>query len=337
LATGSKEIVPSTAPKNQAIQTAAAPAKSLGELVHKLSPTIVKCLPQHLSPDRMSRVALSALRTTKHLAECTQASFGASLLGASLLGLEPNTPLQQCWLVPYYNKGVGAYECQLMIGYQGQLELARRSGKTASITASAVMRDDYFEYELGLEPRLVHRPNPNVDRDDINKLTHVYAVCRLKDKDADPIFVVLTRAQVERRRNRGANGPAWRSDPIPMALKTAVRALFPWIPKSSEMALAAALDERFDSGKTPVAVVGSVLDDAQGSTLETMGLDLTASDDDAPEEQANNDPAQESAEPARTEKVQAALTKARSSIGKRVDPPHDPVTGEVLDPDNDGR
>ncbi len=303
------------------------PPQTLGELVGRMKPTIVNCLPQHLNPERMARVALTALRTTKHLSECTQASFGSALLGASLLGLEPNTPLQQCWLVPYKNnQHGGAYECQLLIGYQGMLELARRSGQTHPIEAHAVMQDDVFEYELGLESRLVHKPNMNIDREDYNRLTHVYAICRTKDPTAKPIFVVLTKAQVERRRRRGANGPAWRTDPVAMALKSSVRALFPWIPKSSEMALADMLDMRFEKGRTATATVASMLTDENVASLESTGVDLTADqDDEEPEE-----PEAEAAVDETPAKVQDAIAKAREHQAKN-------KPAATADPDADGR
>lgn len=101
-------------------------------------------------------MALSALNTTPKLKECTQMSFLAALMNAAQLGLEPNTPLGQAYLLPYKNKGV--MECQFQIGYKGLIDLGYRNPQMQIISAQAVYENDKFEYELGLNPRLEHRP-----------------------------------------------------------------------------------------------------------------------------------------------------------------------------------
>ena len=58
-------------------------------------------LPRHLTPERFVRMALTALRLTPKLADCTQESVLATMFEAAQLGLEPSTPLGQCWIIPY--------------------------------------------------------------------------------------------------------------------------------------------------------------------------------------------------------------------------------------------
>ncbi|MBU0572057.1 MAG: recombinase RecT, partial [Candidatus Omnitrophica bacterium] len=138
--------------------------------------------------------------------------------------------------------------CQLMIGYQGMLDIARRSGLVTSIWGHVVREGDYFEWELGLEPKMVHKPSNLQDRED-KAITHVYAAARMKG--GDTIFDVLTKAQVDKRRKRSrasGSGP-WVTDYEAMAVKTAVRALWKWLPKSAEMAKAAAIDEAPEIGE----------------------------------------------------------------------------------------
>jgi recombination protein RecT len=82
----------------------------------------------------------------------------------------------------------------------------------------------------------------------------VYAFAHSIPKDAaPPIFVVLTRAQVMVRKNRGGSARSgrstpWDTDEEAMAMKTAIRALWRWLPKTAEMATASALDDHADSG-----------------------------------------------------------------------------------------
>ena len=74
-------------------------------------------------------------------------SFIAALMNAAQLGLEPNTPLGQAYLIPYKNKGI--LECQFQIGYKGMIDLAYRTGQVQMIQAQIVREHDFFEYQYG--------------------------------------------------------------------------------------------------------------------------------------------------------------------------------------------
>jgi recombination protein RecT len=227
-------------------------------LIDKLAPSMAAALPKHVRADRMARVALTALRRTPQLLQCSEASLLASIMTLAQLGLEPNTPLGHAYLIPYGN------ECTPIIGYQGFIDIARRSGLVTSIYAHVVREGDTFKYTLGLRPTIDHVPSDLPDRED-KPITHVYAVAHLRD--GDPIFVVLSNAQVEARRKRGASGRGkktpWDTDREAMTLKTAVRALWRWLPKSAEMQRAQETDE---------SSAGAALDDAGRSALAAVGV-----------------------------------------------------------------
>ena len=76
------------------------------DMVRALEPEIKRALPSVLTSERFTRMALSAINNTPELANCTPMSFIAALMNAAQLGLEPNTPLGQAYLIPYKNKGV---------------------------------------------------------------------------------------------------------------------------------------------------------------------------------------------------------------------------------------
>ena len=78
------------------------------------------------------------------------------MMQAAQLGVEPNTPLGQAYLIPYRNHG--QLECQFQLGQKGLIDLAYRSGEITSISAHEVCENDDFEYELGLEEKLKHKP-----------------------------------------------------------------------------------------------------------------------------------------------------------------------------------
>jgi recombination protein RecT len=223
------------AQKLDAVEVAgAAPARrdaeagTIFDLIKRSERQFAVALGKTIDPERFVRVATTTIRTNRALASCNPQSLLGALMLSAQLGLEPGGPLGHAYLVPFKN------EVTFIPGYRGLIDLARRSGAVASIYAHAVYDGDAFEFELGLEQRLVHRPTAT-DREDAARISHVYAVAKLRD-GSDPVFVVLTRAGVEkyRRRSAAGNRGPWVTDWEAMALKTAVRRLMTWLPLSVE-------------------------------------------------------------------------------------------------------
>lgn len=95
-------------------QTAVAkPKKTVQDLIQQMMPEIKKALPNTITPERFSRIVLSALSTTPQLAICTPKSFLGAMMTAAQLGMEVNTPLGQCYLIPYKNHGIDEVQFQL--------------------------------------------------------------------------------------------------------------------------------------------------------------------------------------------------------------------------------
>lgn len=67
---------------------------SIADMIKAMEPEIKKALPQVITPERFSRMALSALNTTPKLAECSQMSFLGALMNAAQLGLEPKENME---------------------------------------------------------------------------------------------------------------------------------------------------------------------------------------------------------------------------------------------------
>lgn len=217
----------------------------------QISEQIKLALPKNLDPDRLLRIALTEIRRTPKLAECSQASLLGALFQCAQLGLEIGASLGQAYLVPY------GRDVQFQLGYRGMIDLAMRSGRVASIEARAVFQGDQFDCTFGLHSDLQHTPDwNNPDRNDPKKLTFVYAVAHLTDSPR-PQFVVMSRAEIEAIRKRsksGSSGP-WVTDYEAMALAKVVKRLFKWLPVSIEMARAVAADDAADAGlrqETPI-------------------------------------------------------------------------------------
>jgi recombination protein RecT len=264
----SGQIVPRTAGQDRGKET----ELHLVKLVSSMGAELQKALPKHVTPDRMSRIVVTALRTTPHLAECTIPSFLGCIFSLAQLGLEPNTPLGHAYLIPRWNKDREEYYCSLIIGYQGMLDLSFRSGFLESVDVDVVKDGDHFVYERGFRPKLEHRYADDPGREQ-KKTTHAWAIFRIRDS-AFPPSHCMNRAQIEGRRRRSAspNSGPWVTDYDAMAKKTVIRDGWKWIPKSSEMARAVALDEAPEviGGKPQLAAADPMLLDV----LRGHGLDV---------------------------------------------------------------
>ena len=218
---------------------------------------IAAALPKHMNADRMARVATTCIRTTPKLLECTPESLFGAIIQCAQLGLEPSNGLGHAYLLPFdKNEKQGnewvkvRTDVQLIIGYRGMIDLARRSGQIISIEAHPVYVGDTFDCSLGLDSKLNHVPDwDNPNRDDPSKLTFVYAVAKLKGGGVQ--FQVMSKRGVDaiRERSKSKKSGPWVTDYEAMALKTVTRRLFKWLPVSIEMQTAVGLDEAAERGE----------------------------------------------------------------------------------------
>jgi len=215
------------------------PTPVILQYLDRFKDQIAAALPRHMTPDRMARIVTTEVRKVPKLLTCNPKSLFGAVIQASQLGLEPGNALGHAYLIPY------GKDVNLIIGYRGMIDLARRSGQIISIEARPVFDGDEFSYEFGLNPDLKHKPGPTNNRGD---LTHVYAVAKLKGGGTQ--WDVMTMGEVELIRNQskaGNNGP-WKTHFEEMAKKTVIRRLFKYLPVSIELQKAVGLDEQAEAG-----------------------------------------------------------------------------------------
>lgn len=238
--------------KARAAATAATTAKTgtMLDIVRSKSfqAQMALALPKSMTAERLTRIVMTECRKVPALMQCNQESFFGAVLQCAQLGLEPGSALGHCYLLPFGNgkSRDGRPNCQLIIGYRGMIDLARRSGQIVSINAYCVHEADEFEYELGLHPDIHHRPSPLAER---GPVTYVYAVAVLKGGGVQ--FEVMSRAEIEAVRAQskaGKSGP-WVTHWDEMARKTVVRKLFKYLPVSIEAVRAVEIDEKSDRGE----------------------------------------------------------------------------------------
>lgn len=234
-------------------------------LIVSMEGQIKKALPSVITPERFTRMVLTALSTTPKLQECTQKSFLGAMMMAAQLGVEPNTPLGQAYLIPYKNHGV--LECQFQIGFKGLIDLAYRSGEVTDISAHAVHENDVFEYELGLTPKLRHVPATK-DRGDV---TMYYAVFHTKSGGYG--FEVMSRDDVIRHMNEFSKAAAkgfspWQTHFDEMAKKTVVKKVLKYAPLKTEFMRAIGTDETIKSN-----VVSDMTDEPDETIIEVEPME----------------------------------------------------------------
>lgn len=196
-------------------------------------------VPKHLNPERMARIAATEVRKNPQLLKTQPASFLGAVMQSAQLGLEPGSALGQAYLVPYGN------QCQLILGYKGMIDLARRSGQVLSLNAYAVREGDDFSYQLGLHPDIHHVPSTDADR--VNKpIIFVYAVATLRGGGYQ--FEVMSRAEVEAVKAKAKSKNIWNSYFEEMAKKTVIRRLFKYLPVSIEALQIANNDAKREAG-----------------------------------------------------------------------------------------
>ncbi len=239
-------------------------------------------LPAHVDRRRFAQMTIQAVRQAPDLARCFStrdgaASFLLAVGQAAMVGLEPNTPTQECWILPRKNGKV--QEAQLTIGYRGLLKLARRSGTVKTIVAEVVREGDTFDYGYGQDgPYLEWKPG-----DGKGELTHAFAIAWTHDGGRQQI--VLSRAQVEDRR---AVSDSWRSPksrpyspwtkwPEAMWRKSAIRALAPFLDLAPEAEVALHRDEQ------PARYVGGAIE-VPAFAGELGQADDAPGDDEPPED-----------------------------------------------------
>ena len=192
--------------------------KTMQQYIKSMEGEIAKALPSVITPERFTRMVLSALSTTPQLQNCTPKSFLGAMMSAAQLGLEPNTPLGQAYLLAY------------------------RSGEVEVVQAHIVYEKDTFEFEYGLNPKLTHIPFSKGEK---GNAVSVYAI--FKTKSGGYGFEVMSMADVKEHAKKysqaysSAYSP-WTKNFEEMAKKTVLKKVLKYAPMKSDFVKAVVQD-----------------------------------------------------------------------------------------------
>lgn len=186
---------------------------------------------------------IHSVRTVPKLIECDKTSLLQAFMTCAEFRLYPSNASGEAYVLPYKGKA------QFQLGYQGIITLAYRSD-VDSLSAHIVYKNDIFEYEEGLNPRLIHKPDPFKDR---GEAIGAYAVASVKGQK---IFKVMSKDEIlkfkEMSQAKGSQYSPWNAGNDPelwMWKKTVLKQLGKTLPKNSEMHRAIAADNVGDSSK----------------------------------------------------------------------------------------
>ena len=244
---------------------------SIKDWVKVMEPAIKKALPSVITPERFTRMVMTAISSNPQLAECSPASFCGAMMQAAQLGLEPNTPLGQAYLIPYRNHG--KLECQYQTGYKGLITLAYRSGQFKNIFAREVHAKDEFSYEYGLEPKLTHIPATEADN---GPVIYYYGVFTLTNGGYgfEVMSVEEMKAFALKYSKAYKKGP-WQTNFDSMAKKTVLKRVLKYAPLSVEFAREVEADETIKTSldaemvAMPDETDYTIIDEETGEITET--------------------------------------------------------------------
>ena len=200
-----------------------------------------------MTPAQFKQIVINELKRSPKLQEAfvkNPASLFASILHCAEMGLNPSQMVGEFFFIPYRDS------ITPILGYKGLLTLIMRSSKVKKIWSEVVYEDDDFEYELGLEPKLLHTPNHHSVRNSKN-IKCIYACAKIDD---EVVFKVMFKNEIQNIINMSKipNDLYFNDKKDPeqwMAKKTVLKQLAKLMPKDDyRLKKAVSMDDNIEGG-----------------------------------------------------------------------------------------
>jgi len=179
-----------------------------------------------ITVEKLVEKAYFSISKNTRLLACTHESLLTSVAQAAILAIDCTGTLGQGYLVPF------GKECVFVVGYQGLIELARRSGHVSRIEARPVYENDEFEIIFGSDQIIRHVPNLTAKP---GKLVCAYAIAEIKGAGKQIEIMRADEMNLIRDRSPSKGQGPWTTDYSEMCRKTVVRRLIKYIPKSPDL------------------------------------------------------------------------------------------------------
>lgn len=229
---------------------------SLGELMH--SPAVLNKLNEVWNSSQMANSFMSSVISVANGNPQLRRAEPMSIIGAAMVAatmqLQVIPTLGQCYIIPYGSKA------QFQIGYLGLLQLCQRSGQFKKLLAAPVHEGEYVSGDEFNEDYVFDRKQRKSDKviGYMAKFELLNGFTKVAYWDIDKVKAHATKFSQAFR--SGYNSP-WKSDFDAMALKTVLKSILKFAPKSIEMQNAVAFDQ---------AVVNTNVSDVQDLDIDAF-------------------------------------------------------------------
>lgn len=219
---------------------------TLSELMH--SPAVVGKLNEVWGSPQMANSFLSSVISVGNGTPKLRKAEPMSIIGAAMVAatmqLQVIPTLGQCYIIPYGNKA------QFQIGYLGLLQLCQRSGQFKKILAAPVHEGEYVSGDEFDEDYVFDRKQRKSDKviGYMAKFELLNGFTKVAYWEVDK---VKAHAQKFSQALRSGYDTPWKSDFDAMAMKTVLKSILKFAPKSIEMQAAVTFDQAVVNTNTP--------------------------------------------------------------------------------------
>lgn len=191
--------------------------------ITKMQPQFKAALPSHVSVEKFQRVLITAVQQTPALLNADRRSLYAASMKAAQDGLLPDG--REGAIVTFKD------QAQWMPMVAGIMKKVRNSGEISTWSVQAVKENDEFDYQLGDEERIIHKPALK----DRGATIGVYSIVTMKDGEKSREFMNVDDVKAIQKRSRSGTSGPWISDFDEMAKKTVVRRHSKRLPMSTDL------------------------------------------------------------------------------------------------------
>lgn len=178
--------------------------------LERMGPEFEKALPRHIPVERFKRVLMTAISMNPDLVYAERRTLWSAAMRAAQDGLLPDG--REGAMVIFNTKvkqgGQERWEQQVqwMPMIAGIRKKVRNSGEIVDWYAEVVHAKDAFEYELGDDPFIRHKPHLGEDR---GPIIAAYSICTLKGGFKSRDVMPVDRINRVRQAAKSPDSPAW--------------------------------------------------------------------------------------------------------------------------------
>jgi recombination protein RecT len=249
--------------KREAAPLSFASPKEARHSLMRLGDVLAPLLPRGVGLEQFAASVYFQMKRTPQLAECSTDSLLEAIQKAARSGLELGAT---CYILPFKNRKRGTMEATYVADYKGTSQKMIASGKVRAVDARVVREGDTFEYEYGLDEKLVHLPVGGSTK----PITHAYVILKLPH--GERTFLVMDAGEIDAIRQSYSR--QWKEGPLPAwyAKKVVINQIAKTIPDPRLLAHLH-LTESLEAGEDTAAL-------AAGAQI---AIPATTDDDDEPQ------------------------------------------------------